>query len=84
MTNYTTCPKCGAEIPVAGASTGKSGRKPLAIPVIFICDKLRLYRDVDAVAKELGCSRGYIYNQLKAAGLTLKEVLESSEKTSDS
>jgi len=73
MTNHITCPKCGAKIRVKGAG----GRKPLVIPVKIVCDKLRLYRDVGAVAKELGCSRGYIYKVLKEQGTSPKDVIEA-------
>jgi hypothetical protein len=57
-----TCPHCGQPVPV------NAGRKPLNISVTNINDKLAIYRDIAAVARILGCSRGYIYNTLKANG----------------
>ena len=65
------CPKCGEKIRVKG--TG--GRKPKDLPVIFVCDKLQATRSVQQAAEELGCSRGYIYKVLKAAGLGMREVM---------
>jgi hypothetical protein len=63
------CPRCGETIEV-----GSSGRKPLNIPVIFICDALQLHCSVTAAARELGCSRGYIYKVLKTSGLKVEDV----------
>ena len=63
------CPHCGETIVVSS-----SGRKPLNIPVIFICDALQLHRSVTAAARELGCSRGYIYKVLKTNRLTVVDV----------
>jgi len=71
------CPKCGEKIRVK--STG--GRKPKDIPVIFICDKLQATRSVKQAAEELGCSRGYIYKVLKAAGLGVREIMISQTKS---
>ena len=66
-----TCPKCGEKIRVKG--TG--GRKPKDLPVIFVCDKLRACHSIKQTAKELGCSRGYIYKVLKEAGLVVREIM---------
>ena len=44
------------------------------MPVIKVCDALRLHRDVLAAANSLGCSRAYIYKVLAAAGLTAAQV----------
>jgi len=63
------CPRCGETIVVSS-----SGRKPLNIPVIFICDALQLHRSVTAAARELGCSRGYIYKVLKTNGLKVGDI----------
>jgi hypothetical protein len=52
------------------------GRKPLDIPVINICGALQLHRNVTEAAKELGCSRGYVYKVLNASGLKVKDVAE--------
>ena len=71
VSKYLVCPGCGATLPIK-----RSGRKRLGIPVKIICDKLQLYRDVDAAAKELGCSRAYIYKVLKERGTTPKDVME--------
>ena len=64
------CPHCGEIIKV-----GSSGRKPLNIPVIFICDALRIHRNVAAAARELGCSRGYVYKVLKISGLKVADIV---------
>jgi molybdenum-dependent DNA-binding transcriptional regulator ModE len=65
------CPHCGETIEVSS-----SGRKPLNIPVIFICDVLRLHRSITAAARELGCSRGYIYKVLKINGLKVEDLVK--------
>lgn len=72
-----TCPKCGEKIKFKG--TG--GRKPKNIPVIFICDKLKATCSVAQAAEELGCSRGYIYKVLKAAGLGVREIMIGQTKS---
>jgi hypothetical protein len=54
------------------------GRKAFNMPVTNVCDALRLYRDVLEAAKSLGCSRAYIYNVLKANGMTPTEVIEEN------
>jgi hypothetical protein len=51
------------------------GRKPFNVPVIEVCDTLKLCRTVSATAKKLNVSRAYIYKVLKLAGLTAKECL---------
>ena len=71
-----TCPKCGKKITVKGIG----GRKPKDIPVIFVCDKLRVTRSVERAAEELGCSRGYIYKVLKNQGTIPKDVIEAKAK----
>ena len=58
------CPYCGGRVVVNGL-----GRKAFNMPVIKICDALRLHRSVLPAANELGCSRAYIYKVLKASGL---------------
>jgi hypothetical protein len=63
------CPHCGGTVVVNGI-----GRKPLNIAVNNVYDALRLHRSVVAAAKELGCSRAYIYKVLKANGLKLEEI----------
>ena len=64
------CQNCGKEVIVSGL-----GRKAFNMPVIKVCDALRLYDTVSATAEKLGCSRAYIYKVLKAEGLTVNEVL---------
>lgn len=66
------CSKCGNVTEIGGL-----GRKPLAIAVTIVYDTLRLYRSVALAAKELNCSRGYIYKTLKENGLTVKEVVKT-------
>lgn len=57
------CPHCGKAVVVNGF-----GRPRLNIPVNKVCDALQLHHSVTAAAKELGCSRGYIYKVLKNRG----------------
>ena len=71
QTNFATCPKCGATLPIR-----RSGRKKLNIDVNNICDALRAYRDVALAAEKLGCSRAYIYQQLGKRGMRPKEVVQ--------
>jgi len=54
------CPYCGKPVAVNGF-----GRPRLNIPVNKVYDALQLHRSVTAAARELGCSRGYIYKVLK-------------------
>jgi hypothetical protein len=70
------CPHCSEFVVVDGL-----GRKPLNIPVIFICDALQLHRNVSAAARELGCSRGYIYKVLKTSGLKVKDIVKGKVAT---
>ena len=65
------CPHCGKTVAVSGI-----GRKPLNIAVNNVYDALRLHRSVIAAANELGCSRAYIYQVLKSAGLTPVDVIK--------
>ena len=69
------CPVCQSEIPIGGIS----GRKPLGIAVKIVCDALQVHQDIGLAAKSLGCSRGYIYSELKKVGLTAKEVIHGGE-----
>ena len=55
--------------------THKLGRKPLSHSVNKVCDTLLSTRSIGGAAKELNCSRGYIYQVLKQVGKTPKEVL---------
>jgi len=50
------CTYCGKSIMVSGL-----GRKAFNMPVIKVCDALRLHHSVLVAANELGCSRAYIY-----------------------
>jgi len=71
QTDFTTCPKSGATLPVR-----RSGRKNLNIGVKNICDALRAYRDVALAAEKLGCSRAYIYHQLGKRGMRPREGVQ--------
>jgi len=64
------CPHCGKSVVVNGL-----GRRPLNIPVNKVYDALHQHHSVTMAARELGCSRGYIFNILKANGLKLKDVV---------
>ena len=68
------CPNCGKPVTVNGL-----GRKPLNIPLKYICDALQAHRSVEAAAQELSCSQGYIFNALKANGLKLKDVIANGK-----
>jgi molybdenum-dependent DNA-binding transcriptional regulator ModE len=61
------CPHCGKTIDLGRVT----GRKPLDITVKNVCGALQEHGTVAAAAKELGCSRGYIYKVLKASGMKL-------------
>ena len=63
------CPHCSEMVPVKGI-----GRKPLNIPVIFVCDALQTHPTMAAAVRDLGCSRGYIYKTLKLVELTIQGV----------
>jgi len=56
------CPHCGKPVVVNGF-----GRRPLNIPVNKVYDALHRHHSVTTAARELGCSRGYIYRILKAS-----------------
>jgi len=58
------CPVCGAKIPIKGVS----GRPPLNIPVKKVYDSIEATGSITAAAKDLGCSRGYIYKVIKENG----------------
>jgi len=57
------CPHRGRPVVVNGF-----GRRPLNIPVTKVYDALHRHHSVTAAARELGCSRGYIYKILKDSG----------------
>jgi molybdenum-dependent DNA-binding transcriptional regulator ModE len=61
----TKCPRCGETIDLGRVT----GRKPLNITVKNVCDAIKACGTVTAAAKELGCSRGYIYKVLKREGI---------------
>ena len=67
------CQNCGSEVIVDGL-----GRKAINMPVIKVCDALRLYCNVPLAAGELGCSRAYIYKVLKANGLTPAAIIKEN------
>lgn len=62
------CPHCGNEVDLGRIT----GRKPLNIGVNNVCDALQKYGTITAAARELRCSRGYIYNVLRGAGIDPK------------
>ncbi|MBI2859864.1 MAG: hypothetical protein HYX90_12415 [Chloroflexi bacterium] len=77
QTRIWACPHCGGEL--TQTRTGKLGRKPLSISVKNISDALSACRAVSAASQKLGCSRGYIYQELKKHGKTPKEVLQGDD-----
>jgi hypothetical protein len=68
------CPHCGKPVSVNGL-----GRKRLDIPLKNVLESLQAYRDVTAVARDLGCSPSYIFGVLKKNGLKLNEVRKGDE-----
>jgi len=70
------CPHCGKPVPVNGF-----GRPQLNIPVKKVYDALQLHHSVTAAARELGCSRGYIYKVLKESGVRAEEIINNKEAT---
>ena len=66
------CLHCGRIVAVNGL-----GRKRLGISVKKITDALQTCQNAELAAKELGCSRGYIYQELKKKGLKPKDVILS-------
>ena len=56
---------------------GIKGRKPLSIPLKIISDTLRDTKGIQATADKLSCSRGYIYQELKAAGTNPREFIKN-------
>jgi len=48
------------------------GRPRLNIPVNKVYDALQRHHSVTTAARELGCSRGYIYKVLKERGYDVK------------
>ncbi len=58
------------------------GRPRLDIPLERIIKAVRRAGYVMRAAQELGCSDAYIHQQLKTAGLSLRQILEGKEKNS--
>ena len=65
------CPNCGKTVFVNGL-----GRKPLGIAVKIVLDTLQDCRSITLAAEKLGCSRAYIYQELKKHGMNPREVIE--------
>lgn len=53
------------------AQGNRVGRRPLALSVNNVCDTLERCCSVSAAAKELGCSRGYIYKAVPVEKIQL-------------
>lgn len=70
--DYLVCSNCGCQLPVH-----RSGRKSLNIQFINICDALRSHKNIADAARALGCSRGYIYRELKINDQDLVSVLSN-------
>lgn len=62
----------------AKAENKHIGRKLLGIPINGICSALRGSSNITQAARELGCSRAYIYQELKKHGTTPKGVIKGS------
>lgn len=67
------CPNCGAKVKVSNGL----GRRPLNKTSQIIYDTLRRHVSVTAAAKELGCSRPYIYKILGRE--KIREVVEKKK-----
>lgn len=65
------CPNCQHRFAVRSSS----GRKPLNIPFINICEALQRHQDVRAAAESIGCSVGYIYKVLGQRGRKPGDVI---------
>jgi len=70
---------------VAGMQRAKDqgkqlGRPELNIPVNTIVDRLEATRSIRQAAKDLGCSRAYIYRELAAYDRNPKEVIGDNEQ----
>ena len=63
------CPHCGKTVDLGRVT----GRKPLNITVKNVCDALQAHGTVASAARELGCSRGYIYKALQEPEMNLTE-----------
>lgn len=70
------CPRCHQTIEI-----NAGGRKPFCISVKNISDALQANQNVVLAAKELGCSRGYIYQELGKRGLKPQDVIERKAYT---
>ena len=62
------CANCGATL-----NTG--GRKKLNVPFNLLSEALRSCRSTGPAAEKLGCSVGYIYQELKTMGLKPRDVI---------
>ena len=71
------CPQCRHCFTVRSSS----GRKPLNIPFINICETLRDCQSVRAAAGSLGCSTGYIYKVLGQQGKKPGDMRRKGEET---
>ncbi len=60
-------PYCGKAVAINGF-----GRPRLNIPVNKVYDALHQHHSVTVAARELGCSRGYIYKVMKERGYDVK------------
>lgn len=52
------------------------GRPALNIPLDAIVAAVKVHSTAMGAARALGCSDGYVRAKLKAAGLTIKQVLQ--------
>jgi len=68
-------PHCGKPVVVNGF-----GRRPLNIPVNKVYDALQRHHSVTTAARELGCSRGYIYKILQGSGLRAEDVIKEATR----
>ena len=60
---------------IGSVTKKRRGRRPLLIPLEKILCSIRHNGKVLTAAQELGCSDAYIHVRLRAAGLSLGEVL---------
>ncbi len=55
------------------------GRKKLNIPLKNVCEALQACHSVELAADKLGCSVGYIYQELGKKGLKPKDIINRME-----
>lgn len=71
------CPNCGKTLPL-----NRSGRKPKNTPFKNISEALRACQNTELAAEKLGCSVGYIYQELNKKRLKPRDVINGKDHQS--